>query len=200
MPWEMTRRITHKAHKAGRWLLAAGIAIAVLLLAVRLYLDVWLLDYVNNVLSHINGYQGSVQSINIDLYRGAYQINRLVLNKMDAGIPAPFVSIEHADLSIQWRALLHGRIVSTAELTKPAVNFAVNEGKSQTGSEVDWTQPIKKLMPIDINHVILRDGKVSYQDFSSTPRVDLYIKNVNGDVENLRNVEAAGEGLPPPSM
>ncbi len=50
-------------------------------IAARLYLGVWLLDYVNGVLNNIEGYKGSVESIDIDLYRGAYRIHHLKLYK-----------------------------------------------------------------------------------------------------------------------
>ena len=164
--------------------------------AVHTYFASWLLQYVNNVLHHINGYEGSVESIDIDLYRGAYRINKLVLNKKEGAIPTPFISIETTDLSIQWRALIHGRIVSDVELIAPVINFAVSKSASQTGENVDWIKPVKKLMPVDINYIRFEKGKIAYQDFSSTPHVDIYIHHMQGEVTNLRNVVNEPEPLP----
>lgn len=190
----------HKTHgRSRKWHIIIGcIALLLigLLIGARLYLSVWLLDYVNNVLSHINGYQGSVESINIDLYRSAYRINKLVINKVDGKIPTPFVAIDKTDFSLQWGSLLHGRIVSDATLTHPVINFAVNKSASQTGENVDWTKPIKDLMPIDINHVHFDDGSITYQDFSSTPQVNIYIRHMEGEVKNLRNVKDKDHPLP----
>ncbi len=185
---------------AWKWRILLGIAavLVVILIVVRLYLGVWLLNYVNGVLGHIQGYQGSVESINIDLYRGAYRINKLVLNKKEGAIPTPFIAIQTADLSLQWGALFDGRIVSNITLTKPVINFAVNKSASQNGADVDWTKPIKDLMPIDINRVAFEDGSVAYKDFSSTPQVDVFIHHMDGEVQNLRNVQSAGEPLPSP--
>jgi hypothetical protein len=179
-----------------RVLLSILAVLVVAIVVVRVYLSSWLLDYVNNVLSHINGYQGSVESINIDLYRGAYRINKLVLNKKDGSIPTPFISIETTDLSLQWSALLHGRVVSSAVLIKPVINFAVSKSSSQSGTEADWTKPIKDLMPIDINSVKFKDGSITYQDFSSTPKVDVYLHKMNGEIQNLRNVVSNSKALP----
>jgi hypothetical protein len=170
--------------------------VLIALVVARIYLGVWLLDYVNDVLQHIDGYQGSVESIDIDLYRGAYRIHKLVLNKKEGTIPAPFVSIGLADLSLQWSALFHGRIVSSVTLIRPVVNFAVNESVRQIGTEVDWTKPIKDLAPIDINLVTFKDGTVTYQDFASTPQVNIYIRNIEGTVGNLRNVVNPADPLP----
>lgn len=166
-------------------------------IAGRLYLNVWVPRYVNEVLNNIKGYQGSVKDIDISLYRGAYRVHELRLDKKDGNIPTPFVFIETADISIQWGALLHGRIVSNVDLYKPNINFAVNPSgtQEQTGGGVDWTKPIKDLSPIDINLVTFNEGKLSYQDFSTTPKVNVYIHHMHGEARNLRNVVGA-EGLP----
>jgi len=182
------------------WRILAGFGVLLLavLLVVHTYLAGWLLDYVNGVLANIKGYQSSVESINIDLYRSAYRINKIVINKKEGNIPTPFIAIDVLDFSLQWSALLHGRIVSDMKLIHPVINFAVNESATQNGMGVDWTKPIKDLMPIDINHVHFDDGSITYKDFSSTPPVNIYIHHMYGEVDNLRNVESAAESLPSP--
>jgi hypothetical protein len=168
------------------------------LVGARLYLPIWLKDYVNQQLNAIPGYQGSVDDIEVHLYRGAYVIEGLKLMKLNAGIPVPFLAIDTTDLSLQWGALIHGRVVSDVHMTHPVLNFAVSPSgtKAQTGTETDWNAPIKKLMPIDINVVELFDGKVTYRDFSTNPKVDIFINRLNGKVNNLRNVVDKGNPLP----
>ena len=187
--------------KLKRWHWISGSVVFIIiaaLIAARLYLGVWMLNYVNQVLANIPGYQGSVASIDIHLYRGAYSVHGLKINKKTGRIPTPFVAIETADISIQWSALLNGRIVSDVELYKPVLNFAVNASGTteQTGAGVDWTKPIKELSPIDINQVKLHDGKITYQDFSTTPKVNIYMHHMNGEVNNLRNVVEKDKPLP----
>jgi len=166
------------------------------LIAGRFYLGVWLFKYVNDEVNNIPGYEGSVESIDIHLYRGAYRIHHLKINKENGHIPAPFIDIKQADLSIEWSALFHGRIVSNIELFQPVINFAVNNGIAQNGADVDWTQPIKKLMPVDINRVTFREGKLTYQHFSSHPEVNIYINHMQGESTNLRNVVDKSKALP----
>jgi len=183
-----------------KWRILAVLALLLLtvFIVVHTYLAGWLLGYVNNVLGSLNGYQGSAESISIDLYRGAYRINNLAINKKEGAIPTPFVAIKTLDFSVQWSALLHGRIVTSMTLIHPVINFAVNKSATQDGMGVDWTKPIKDLMPIDINHVHFKDGSITYQDFSSTPQVNIYLHHMEGDVQNLRNVEDAHDPLPSP--
>ena len=189
--------VAHRKHrKCYIWMAIVGVLVVVIV-AARLYLNTWLLDYVNRVLNSVDGYQGSVASIDIDLYRGAYRLNELKVFKRTGKIPVPFIAADGVDLSIQWRALLLGRVVSDVDLESPILNFAKSQsGATQTGQGVDWTKPIKDLMPIDINLVTFRSGKLSYQDFSEEPKVNMYINDMHGEIRNLRNVEDANESLP----
>ncbi len=178
-----------------------AILLGVLLVAViivRIYLDSWVLNYVNTTLNNIKGYEGKVEAISIHLYRGAYEIKGLKLYKKNGNIPVPFLDIADIDLSLQWSALIHGRIVSDVELDRPIINFAVNKSDTakQTGANVDWNKPIRDLMPIDINRITFRDGKIDYQDLSTSPKVDIYIHHMDGELRNLRNVVDQTKPLP----
>lgn len=172
--------------------------LALALIAARLYLNIWVLHYVNGVLGNIKGYEGSVEAIDIDLYRGAYRAHILKIRKKTGHMPTPFVDIETVDFSIQWGALFHGRIVSDVELQKPILNFAVNRAGTveQTGAGADWSKTIKDLAPIDINLVTFNEGKLTYQDFSTTPQVNVYIHHMSGEARNLRNVVDETQALP----
>ncbi len=185
----------HLVRKTAFWTLFVLIAV---LVAGRIYLPYWVKDYVNETLNNIDGYRGSVEDIDIALYRGAYAIHGLELFKVDKNIPVPFLDIRTIDLSLQWGALFHGEVVGDVTLDRPIINFARSStGQSaQTGVETDWTKPIKDLMPLDINFVEINSGKITYQDFSTTPKVDLFIDNMYAKVTNLRNVEDKNAALP----
>lgn len=167
------------------------------LVVFHFFLDVWATHYVNRVLGNINGYQGKVTNVSIHLYRGAYQLEDLKIYKVNGGIPTPFVDIALTDLSIEWRALFQGRIVSEIILTRPVLNFAVsaNGQTRQTGKEGNWQDTIHDLMPVDINSVTIKDGAIHYRDFSAKG-VDLFIRQMNGTLHNLRNIEDKNNPLP----
>ena len=191
--------MTYRLFRRKRNILYAILGLLIVaIIIVRIYLSAWLLDYVNNVLNNIDGYKGSVEGISVHLYRGAYEIDGLKIYKKNGNIPTPFVDIAKIDLSLQWGALIHGRIVSDVELDKPIINFAINKNDTvkQTGKGVDWNKPIRDLMPIDINVVTFNDGKLSYQDFSASPKVNLYIHHMDGELRNLRNVVDKTKPLP----
>ena len=195
-----TRKLRRPRRRFGRyqWAIWLVLVLGIALLAARLYLPVWLKDYVNRQLNAQEGYRGAVEDIDVHLFRGAYIIRGLDFYKIDKGIPVPFVRIAATDISVQWGALFQGRIVSDIHLTRPELNFAVSKSgaSSQTGDDTNWNPLIDSLVPIEINLVELIDGKVSYQDFSAEPPTNIYIDDVNGKLTNLRNVADEDVALP----
>jgi hypothetical protein len=181
----------------GRYIALGAIVLVIgALIAGRLYLPYWLTDHVNKVLDNIPGYHGSVENIDVHLYRGAYKIYGLKVEKTGGKIPVPFINIATTDLSIQWGALFKGRVVSDIHMNKPVLNFATSGAVSQTGDNVNWKSQIDKLMPIEINVVTFNNGKVAYRDFTANPPVNIDIHSLNGQLENLRNVDDKNVRLP----
>ena len=188
--------LAHK-HRKRNILLGSVAVLAVALIGARIYLPVYVTKYVNRTLDNIPGYTGSISDVDIALWRGAYAIHDLTLKKKVKDVPVPFIDIEKTEFSIEWRALFHGSVVGEATLYKPVINFATGKsGSDQTGTETDWTKPIKDLMPLDINFVEIRNGKIAYKNFNSSPNIDLYINDLDAKVTNLRNVEDKNAALP----
>lgn len=114
---------------------------AIMLVIARLSLPYVVKKYVNKTLQNLDGYTGSVDDIDIRLIRSAYVINDLRIQKPGDSIPVPFIDVHKIDLSVHWKALLHGSISGEVIMEKPTVNFAQAGPKSakakQDGSEVD---------------------------------------------------------------
>ena len=170
------------------------IALAVLaavLIGGRIYLPFWVTDYVNKQISQLEGYTGSIDGVGISLWRGAYQIYGLDIYKRD-GLKEPFVAAKLVDFSVEWKALLHGSIVSEIDIHDITLNFA----KSQSGKGGGFGEFITSLTPFDINRLEVSGGRVAYLDYSASPDVNIYIQDVSMLVTNLRNIEDKNERLP----
>lgn len=176
------------------------IALVVLIVVARLLLPYFVLRYVNKTLADLGDYTGHVEDIDIALLRGAYQINNLVIRKVNGKIKEPFVSVPKADLSVEWRSLFKGRLVGEVECYKPELNFAFseNEATSQTGEGADWTKVVKDLLPIQINRFALFDGRIDLKNLVTNPGSDLSLQKVNGELKNIRNVDEKPGSLPSP--
>jgi hypothetical protein len=182
--------------------------VLVVLVGIRLVLPFIVTRYVNRVLSEIEGYNGTIDDVDLHLIRGAYQIHGIRITKTDGDKHTPFVEIPHTDLSIEWNALFRGSLVGEITFDKPVLNFVgskkdsvkaasvSSEGKVQAGQHTDWTEPIKRLMPFDINRLRINNGKITFKDFSTKPEVNIALNNVQMDAINLNNASDNPEKLP----
>ena len=174
------------------------ISIIALLIALRLLMPVLVKKYVNDVLADIPGYYGHVDDIDIALYRGAYVIDNLELSKVEAGSKVPFLDFKQTDISIEWKALLNGKIVSELEMHQPKIIYVFEDQQSGgTEPEVeDWTKALTDLVPIEINNLTITDGTVAFVQLQADPNIDLNLHNINLTATNLRNVVQKKRTLP----
>lgn len=176
------------------------LGIVILLIIARLVLPYFVLRYVNKTLANLDGYTGHVSDVDIALYRGAYQIDSINIRKVNGKIEEPFIMIPKMDLSVDWNSLFKGKLVAEVECYQPEINFAFSkdESASQTGTENDWTQVIKDLLPININRFKVVDGTINLTNVVSQPSTDLSMKNFQLEIANIRNVVANDNKFPSP--
>ncbi|HSD09129.1 DUF748 domain-containing protein [Flavobacterium sp.] len=172
------------------------LSIIALLVIINFALEPVALHYVNKALADLKGYKGSVKNIEIHLYRGAYRIDTLVIEKIEKGKSLPFFSAPGTDISIEWKSLFKGAIVAELSVEKPVLNFIKKGSKVEAGGNNDFIETVKKLSPVNINYVEILDGEVHYIDLSSKPKIDVAAKQVYATAKNLRNVEDHNNKLP----
>jgi hypothetical protein len=188
------RKVTKKRMT---WLIILG-SIILLLIIFRLMLPGIVLRAVNKQLQTIPNYTGHVDDIDIALIRGAYKIKGIRLDKTGGKVPVPFFSAELLDLSVEWRALFHGRIVGKIIAEHPELNFVKGptEETSQTKISKKWTDVIDKIMPLKINRFEIKNGEIHYRDFHTKPKVDIFTEDIHILAQNLSNVNKNKEALP----
>ena len=196
----MSKVQKRKIYKKKRYILP--ITIIVLLIAFRIYLPTLVKNYMNDVLADIPGYYGQVEDVDISLWRGAYQLNGLYLNKKTAQSEVPFLNFPETDISIEWRALLKGKIVSEIEMHSPEVIY-VFEDQEKTPTEgkpdvEDWTKALTDIVPLDINNFQVYNGKLAFVQLQANPNIDLFINDLRLSAKNLRNVKQENKVLPSP--
>ena len=176
------------------------VTLILILIALRLYLPIIVKDNVNKVLAEIPGYYGQVEDIDISLIRGAYVINGMYLNKVNAKTQIPFLKFPKTDISIEWKSLFSGHIVSEIIMSNPEIIY-VQEDQSIAATEPDvddWTKALTDLVPIDINHLTINNGKLAYVELNTDPNIDLQFNTLYLKADNLRNVKENERVLPSP--
>jgi len=176
------------------------LGIIILLVALRIALPYILLHFANKSLANMSGYYGHIEDIDVALYRGAYTIDSFYLNKMDTvtSKQTPFMSSRTIDLSLEWKALFKGRLVSELVFDQPSLVFTENKVELADVSKdtSDFRELLRGFMPVDVNSCELRNGKLAYIDRTREPNVDVAITNLDALATNLRNVYKPGELLP----
>jgi hypothetical protein len=174
------------------------VSFLVLLVAARLCLPYVAKHFINKTLQNdIEGYTGSIADVDIHLIRGAYGIDSLKLLKKNGKVPVPFISVAKIDFAIEWQALFDGSLVGQVITEQPRINFVdgPTEAQTQTGEENNWQQTVKDLFPLRINKLVIRDGEVHFQNLHSTPKVDIFLNQINLVARNLTNSEEISKTL-----
>jgi hypothetical protein len=188
-----------------KWYWIGGILL--LLVVARLSMPYFVIRYVNKVLSNLEGYRGSIYDVDIYLYRGAYTIDSLKVFKIDGNKEVPFVDIPVTDLSVEWHSLFQGAIVGEVVFENPELNFigghkgpeeggAGEPAGNQAGGGVDWTGPIKDLMPLKINRLEIQHGTINFHNFTTKPKVSIALDDLQAVALNLNNASDQEERLP----
>lgn len=169
------------------------------LIILRIFLPTIVKNYVNKVLADIPGYYGQVEDIDIALIRGAYAINGMYLNKVDAQTQVPFLKFPAIDISVEWKSIFKGKIVSEVYMDNPEVIYVQEDMATPDAStEEDWTKALTDIVPLQINHFEIRNGKLAFVQVNADPTIDLQLNKLYFTADNLRNVVAKERTLPSP--
>jgi len=168
------------------------ISVVVLLSIIRLILPYVVLHYSNKALANVKGYYGHIDDIDLSIYRGAYIINDIYLNKVDSVSKqqTPFFKSRNIDLSVEWGALFHGSIVGELTFDSPELIFTKDKAdltdvKKDT---TNFSKLLKNFMPLKVNRFEVNDGTIRYADNTSTPKVDIALKQTHILALNLKSV------------
>lgn len=182
--------------KKGKFLLGLIIFIVV----IRIALPYILLHFANKTLASMNGYYGHVNDIDVALLRGAYTLDSFYLNKLDdqSDRQTEFMSALVVDLSLEWKALLKGKLVGELVFDEPALCFTENrvELKDVANDTSDFRELLEDFMPIEINRCEIRNGSLRYINKTTSPTLDMAITRLNAEALNLRNAYSSKEVLP----
>jgi hypothetical protein len=147
-------------------------------------------DYVNRTLDRNPLYEGNIGEVQIHLWRGAYLIEDVRINKRTGDVPVPLFAAKRVNFALEWNALREGKAVGRVVMVEPEINFvdAPSEGEAQTGGGGPWLQIIKDLFPFKINSAVIKDGSIHFRAYQTAKPVDVYISQLEATVDNLGNI------------
>ncbi len=181
------------SHHKRRWFRHGGVTLLVivfLLVCARMAMPTAVAWYVNRTIDQSPLYDGRIGDVDIHLWRGAYSIEDIRLNKVTGNVPAPLFHAKRMDLAIQWDMLLKGKLVGRVAIEEPRLNFVdgESEGEDQTGAGGPWLDMIQDLFPFKINSAFVHNGSIHFLAAVTDPPVDLSLDELEASVENLTNI------------
>ena len=128
----------------------------------------------------------------LHLWRGAYQIHKVEIEKTDGKVPVPFFPRRWSICRWSGERFLTALFVGEIYFNQPELNFVKD---AQVGIDKPWAQKIKELFPLKINRFVVHDGEIHYRDFRKTPKVDVVFDRVRMLATNLTNSEKLSKTL-----
>jgi hypothetical protein len=115
----------------------------------------------------------------------------------------PVAQIANLSASVQWRALLHGRLVADFQVDNPKLYINRKQAKREYDDKVPmkergWQQALEEIYPLKINRFRVRNGALTYVD--EGPFRPLELKQINLTAENIRNVRSDPDVYPSPVL
>ena len=189
-----------------------GLAVLIILIAIRLYLPILVKNFVVRELNKDPEYRGSVADIDLHLLRGAYTIKDLKIERVKGQKTYPLVSAKEIDIGLSWREVFRGAVVAqvtvsdakinivreekpeeNAEQKKVSIGAATQEGKKT--EEKTWQSTLDKLVPLKIGHLSANNGELHFHDLTTKPRLDVFLDRLHIDAHNLTNSRKVSESL-----
>lgn len=170
---------TPKNKRRRRWYIIASILL-LYFIGVHVILPIYLKNRINKELNSLEDYSGHVEDVDVWLILGAYDIEDITIYSNEYGDEDPFFTAEQITISLHWKALFEGKIVSEIEFFDPHMHFAiasVTEKKTEENQDLEFPdQPMKE--STDTTSTANKDVKSTYDDFKLTVFSDLLLNNI----------------------
>lgn len=181
----------------------AAVVIGVLaaLIVLRAFLPLIIKNYLNDYLANdVENYTGHIEDFDLSLWRGAYQIEGLVLKKKNVKEKTPFIEVKELDISLSWKALFRGKFLIDLKVDSSRINFTDSKKKEERQFGVDnkaetWSNLFNKLVPFNLESLVVGNGEIHFQNNALKAPVDLYIKKVELNAKNIHNSMKEGKKL-----
>ena len=183
------RPVAHLARALGQNVLI-GLFVALILFMVVWYTTPYVLrDYLNKKGSSLPDYHLNINWVEIHPWNCSLDVIGVTLTKKTGDIPVPFFQGEDVNVSLQWRRVIHGDLLSRITLMRPVVNFVNGPTPAQTQTllEPEWVTAVKQLVPLRINRFQIIHGDLHYFDFHAEPKINLELNHLELVADNLTN-------------
>jgi hypothetical protein len=170
------------------WILAAGVL--VLLAVVAQHFDEYLRRTLESKMNQrLHGYTVTLAGAHLSPFNLSLTLEDAVIRQQAHPDP-PVADVPWVKASVQWREILHLRLVSDVVVDRPRVHVNLPQLREENQDKVDikdrgWQDAFQSIYPLKFNRVQVRNGELVYLD--KDPKRPLQLSRINLIAENIRN-------------
>ena len=182
-----------------RWMWLLGVPVVVLLMVmvvsfldepVRAYAEREMNRRLPAYIVHIGGLDLHPLTLSLDL-------EDVIVRQKDHPNP-PIAAVSKIHGSLQWSALLSGRLVTDQLIEHPVIHFtrpqAAKELEATPEQKQSWQEALFAMQQVQVNEIRITDGDVTYRENATSK--PLHIRGLNIRAENIRNVRSKPHQYP----
>src|SRR5437879_3653157 len=153
----------------------------------------------HKVNERLTGYTVQIQALHVHPWIVTFDLKNATIVQ-DAKPDPPVMAIARLRVSLDWRALVHRRIVADITFDRPTVYVDLRQVRAEAKSEVPmqekgWQEALEALaFDLKINRLRVRDGDVTYVERG--PFNPLRLSGVQLSAENIRNIRSPERAYP----
>ena len=182
------------------WALGTLAVVALLAYSVAFLIDEPLRRSMEGRLNErLKGYTAHVGKLDFHPFGFSLDLEDLVLTQ-DAHPDPPVARIRRLSASVEWRALLSGKLVGDVEIVEPKVNLNLAQARAEAKDPVPvekrgWQEALEAIYPLKINTFVIRRGELVYTD-EEGPFAPLTLRELELEASNIRNVRSKERTYP----
>jgi hypothetical protein len=179
--------------RRGRWVVGGLVVLIALVVIASFFVDEPLRRYVEGQMNErLKGYTAHIDRLSFHPIGASLTLRNLVMIQ-DAHPDPPVLLIERLEASVQWKALIFGRVVANFRIERPKLYadsaHVEREAKDPTPLEQHgWQQAFEAIYPLKINQVRIVEGQVTYVDDARFE--PLQLTRIDVRAENIRNIHS----------
>ncbi|HTA19623.1 MAG TPA: hypothetical protein VK989_10045, partial [Polyangia bacterium] len=169
----------------GRWprrlLIGLGVLVA-LVVVVRLVLDPVAAYATRKGLAKMEGFRGDFEHVHVTLFGPGYTISRLKLIEDPGGSwKEPLFYAESVHVGVDWRQLLHGRIVAAARIVEPKIEIISKKQaapKPKTTKAPDLSEQLQRVTTLKVSRIEIVRGELLFRDLTAERHPELWVHKI----------------------
>jgi len=156
-------------------------------------------------LNTVEGYKLTIGHLHLNPLSLALDLKDITVIQ-EAFPDPPIAHLDDWRMSLLWREVLKGHLVSDHQIRRPVVYFTTRQAKHEASQQMktesgrerreSWQQAVMKVYPFTINRFEIHDGEIHYRAHEKAEPLDL--RDIAFVAENIRNAESKNHEYPSP--